>query len=133
MTFNKKDYYIEGKIYICGGFNGNDCLDSAEYYDPSNNQWTMITPMRNRRSGVGIAAYNNHIYAMGGFNGIVRLNSCEKYDPQTNRWTPMPDMYTLRSNFALQVRLSWLYIDASNSNMPHFLNFILFRLLMDAC
>lgn len=40
-------------VYICGGFDGQECLQTAEYYDPVTNQWTMIQPMRSRRSGVG--------------------------------------------------------------------------------
>jgi len=48
---------MPGKIYICGGFNGQECLHNAESYDPAANQWTMIAPMRNRRSGVGVIAY----------------------------------------------------------------------------
>lgn len=52
------------RIYICGGFNGQECMNSAEYFDPKTNQWTMIAPMRNRRSGIGLIAYHNSIYAM---------------------------------------------------------------------
>ncbi len=39
-------------------------MNSAEYYDPKTNQWTIIAPMRNRRSGVGVIAYHNSIYAL---------------------------------------------------------------------
>jgi hypothetical protein len=39
-------------------------MNSAEYFDPKTNQWTMIAPMRNQRSGVGVIAYHNSIYAV---------------------------------------------------------------------
>ena len=39
-------------------------MNSAEYFDPKTNQWTMIAPMRNRRSGIGVIAYHNSIYAL---------------------------------------------------------------------
>ena len=39
-------------------------MNSAEYFDPETNQWTIIAPMRSRRSGIGVIAYNNSIYAM---------------------------------------------------------------------
>ena len=48
---------LSDRIYICGGFNGSECLGHAECYDPRANQWTMLTPMRSRRSGVGVIAY----------------------------------------------------------------------------
>lgn len=57
------EFYAD-RIYICGGFNGQECMNSAEYFDPKTNQWTMIAPMRNRRSGVGVIAYHNSIYAL---------------------------------------------------------------------
>ena len=52
------------RIYICGGFNGQECMNSAEYFDPKTNQWTMIAPMRHRRSGVAAIAYHSCIYVL---------------------------------------------------------------------
>lgn len=107
------------RIYICGGFNGQECMNSAEYFDPKINQWTIIAPMRHRRSGIGIIAYHNCIYALfvtrtvvsminsssprGGFNGSTRMNSVERYNPKTNTWMSISDMYNPRSNFAIEV------------------------------
>ena len=39
-------------------------MNSAEYFDPKTNQWTMIAPMRHRRSGVGVIGYHQCIYAL---------------------------------------------------------------------
>nr|KAG5693716.1 hypothetical protein BaRGS_008358 [Batillaria attramentaria] len=94
---------LMGTIYICGGFNGQECLNSAEYYDPVANQWTLIAPMRNRRSGVGVIAYHGQVYALGGFNGITRMNTGERYCPKSRTWTTIPEMYSPRSNFAVGV------------------------------
>lgn len=59
--------------------------------------------MRNRRSGVGVIAYNGMIYALGGFNGITRMNTGERYSPETRSWTTIPEMFSPRSNFAIGV------------------------------
>ena len=59
--------------------------------------------MRNRRSGVGVIAYNGMIYALGGFNGITRMNTGERYCPVRNTWSTIPEMYSPRSNFAIEV------------------------------
>ena len=48
-----------------GGFNGTECMNSAEYYNPNNNQWTNIAQMRSRRSGIGIIAHHGFIFAIG--------------------------------------------------------------------
>lgn len=52
------------QVYICGGFNGNECLFTAEVYNAESNQWTVIAPMRSRRSGIGVIAYGEHVYAV---------------------------------------------------------------------
>jgi kelch-like protein 10 len=93
-----------GRIYIAGGFNGQECLNSAEYYEPGTNQWTVIAPMLHRRSGVGIIAYDDAIFAVGGFDGVERLCNTERYSVATNTWSLIADMYNRRSNFAIEVR-----------------------------
>ena len=90
-------------MYICGGFNGQECLNTAEYFIPDTGQWTLITNMNNRRSGVGVIAYNDCIYALGGFNGVTRMNTGERYCPRSRQWVDIPDMYSPRSNFATEV------------------------------
>lgn len=39
-------------------------------YDPETNQWTIIAPMRSRRSGVSCIAYHNHVYVIGNYSKI---------------------------------------------------------------
>jgi len=104
VQLNWKSSTVLGRVYIAGGFNGQECLNSAEYYDPATNQWTMIAPMRNRRSGVGVIAHYGHVYSVGGFNGITRMNNGERYNPDTNSWTNIAEMYSPRSNFGIEVR-----------------------------
>lgn len=70
-------------IYICGGFNGIECLNSCESYSAETNQWTIITPMRNRRSGVSCIGYHSSVFVIGGFNGISRMCGGEKFNPDT--------------------------------------------------
>ncbi|KAL1469762.1 hypothetical protein MTO96_024848 [Rhipicephalus appendiculatus] len=93
----------DGYVYVTGGFSGNECLSSAERYDPTADQWTIIACVRFRRSGVGCIGFRNCVYAIGGFNGTTRLASAEKYNPETNMWTSLPNMYTPRSNFAVAI------------------------------
>ena len=57
-------YFCVCQTYICGGFTGNECLSSAESFNPETNQWTLIAPMSSRRSGVGVIAYADLVYAV---------------------------------------------------------------------
>lgn len=78
-------------------------LNSAEFYNPEIDQWTLITPMLTPRSGIRVLAYKTTIYAVGGFNGVSRLNTIERYNMKSNTWEPGPEMSTARSNFAIEV------------------------------
>ena len=111
------------RIYICGGFNGVNCMSSAEFYCGDTNQWTIIHPMGSQRSGCGVISFENYIYAIGGFNGSERLKSGERYDPRTNRWTPIAEMATMRSNFAIEV--GQLFLVGLKQNMTLIIRFYL--------
>ena len=65
---------------MCGGFNGNECLFTAECYSCSTNQWTLIAPMRSRRSGVGIIAYGKQVYAVRSRSNKIKSPALIKHD-----------------------------------------------------
>ena len=52
------------QVYICGGYNGTVCQQSAECYDPQTDLWTLITPMGVPRSGVEVVTYDDQVYAV---------------------------------------------------------------------
>lgn len=52
---------LNDKVYIAGGFNGQDILSTAEVYDPSTNQWTFISVMNTARSGVSLVSYRSEM------------------------------------------------------------------------
>lgn len=66
-------------------------------YDPDDDQWTTIKPMKNKRLGVGLAVVNRILYAIGGYDGEKRLNSCESYHPENDEWNYIKPMNTVRS------------------------------------
>ncbi|GFN92473.1 kelch-like protein 10 [Plakobranchus ocellatus] len=101
---------LNGEIYICGGFNGSECLCSAEVYNPVSDQWTLIPPMSSRRSGVGVISYNGAIYAVGGFDGVSRTSTAERYSPSDRAWSNLPEMYNARSNFGIEVIDDMLFV-----------------------
>uniref|UniRef100_A0A8C5E3C5 Uncharacterized protein n=1 Tax=Gouania willdenowi TaxID=441366 RepID=A0A8C5E3C5_GOUWI len=93
---------LDNKIYICGG-QSNRVLNTAEYYNPDTNQWTLITPMGTHRCGLGVVAYMGHIFAVGGSDGSRDLRSAEAYDPETNTWYDVPEMVHTHWDFGIAV------------------------------
>lgn len=52
------------QIYICGGYDGNVVLQTAESYNPETNQWTVIAPMLSRRAGIGVVGHADQVYVV---------------------------------------------------------------------
>lgn len=77
---------FNGKIYVCGGYDGTTFLQSAEVYDPAVGGWTYITPMRVTRSRVALVANCGRLFAIGGYDGISNLSSVEAYDVEQDSW-----------------------------------------------
>ena len=58
------------KIYVIGGFTGQEILDSVEVYDTDSKEWTFGPRLNRFRSGVKAIVHQNKIWVMGGFDGI---------------------------------------------------------------
>lgn len=48
---------LEGFMYVAGGAESWNCLNSVERYNPENNTWTLVAPMNVARRGAGIAVH----------------------------------------------------------------------------
>uniref|UniRef100_A0A0N5AKA3 BACK domain-containing protein n=1 Tax=Syphacia muris TaxID=451379 RepID=A0A0N5AKA3_9BILA len=95
---------LNGIAYVIGGFDGNNCLDSLEYYDCMQNRWTTIRkPMSEPRSGLGSVALGNAIFVCGGFDRRKRLGTSALFDPREGRWHSMAEMKVGRSNFGIEL------------------------------
>lgn len=115
-----------GKIYIVGGFDGNNCTNTVEMYDPAQDRWSMLPPMSISRSGVSCISHRGFIYALGnltnlssvqfttrnttpnifssgGYSGIDRLRTVERLDVKANHWSPVASMKSPRSNFTVAI------------------------------
>ena len=71
---------MAGRLYaIGGGWTGY--LSFNEWYDPQQNQWTVLpTPFIGQWRGLGLAAIGNDIYVLGGWTGQYQA-VVEKYNP----------------------------------------------------
>ncbi|XP_070610132.1 kelch-like protein 6 [Erythrolamprus reginae] len=85
---------LSGKVYVLGGFDGVQRLNSVEIYDSFHNCWSEATPLMVNVSSFGAASYKNKLYVIGGGpNGKLATDNTQCYDPTTNNWclkNPMP-------------------------------------------
>jgi len=59
--------YMDGYVYVFGGFDGTDIKNYCEKYDVKNNTWSVIAPMAVNRAYTSILRYgSDFIFVIGG-------------------------------------------------------------------
>uniref|UniRef100_A0A8C5I5S2 BTB domain-containing protein n=1 Tax=Gouania willdenowi TaxID=441366 RepID=A0A8C5I5S2_GOUWI len=90
---------LNGRLIAAGGYNREECLRTVECYDPKEDSWTFIAPMRTPRARFQMAALMGQLYVIGGSNGHSDELSCgEMYNPRTDDWVQVPELRTNRCN-----------------------------------
>ncbi|NXE93160.1 NS1BP protein, partial [Menura novaehollandiae] len=100
---------LGGYLYIIGGAESWNCLNSVERYNPENNTWTLLAPMNVARRGAGVAVRDGKLFVGGGFDGTHAVNCVEMYDPARNEWKMMGSMTTPRSNAGITTVANTIY------------------------
>jgi hypothetical protein len=80
---NIQGAYLDGKIYVPGGYIGSHITENA-IYDIATDTWTTGAALPIAHSGA-TAAYNGKIYDFGGNGANTQLDI---YDPATDTWAP---------------------------------------------
>ncbi len=89
---------VDGKIYCMGGLQNvayvSTATNQVEIYDPTNNTWTIGTPMPWAVYGASAIYYNSKIYVLGGRTNSGNLvQNILVYDFVTDTWSvgaPLP-------------------------------------------
>jgi hypothetical protein len=63
--------YLNGFVYVFGGYNGNDIFNSVERYDLQNDTWSLSGNMNINRAYTSLLRYgNDYIFIIGGAQGL---------------------------------------------------------------
>jgi len=107
--------YLDGKLYIVGGFRGAsfDPINAVRIYDIATGTWTDGPPMPTARGAMAVTVLNGKIHAIGG-NALnapalnpgehnvgpdaSSVGTHEVFDPATGQWTRLPPMPTARNH-----------------------------------
>ena len=83
---------------------------SAEFYDPSLNQWSSLPSMNKGRSGNALVACNDHLFCLGGYHDTDRyLSSVEMLGDLKGPWKYVQPMQTSRTEFAAVNCMGYIY------------------------
>lgn len=81
LTFKRLQFgvaVLNFHVYVVGGRNGLQTLNTVDCYDPIANSWLSIPPMCSYRHGVSVATLCGPLYAVGGHDGWSYLSSAER-------------------------------------------------------
>lgn len=70
---------LDSHVYVVGGRNGLQTLNTVDCFNPVTNYWLSIPPMCSYRHGVSVATLCGPLYAVGGHDGWSYLSSVERY------------------------------------------------------
>ncbi len=73
---------FEGQMYLFGGWDGEQALDSVYIYDPDEDAWREGTPMPTARFDAGAGEAGGKIFVIGGWDGERALTVNEVYFPE---------------------------------------------------
>lgn len=113
---------IKGKIYLFGGFDGNNSVNNFFEYDPNTDSYRSITHLQPIQHGHVAVAVNDRMYVMGGVVAGTILNQCISYDPSNNAWathvsSPLGNTYSFAAGLEKQI---YLYGGSRNTDpTPH--------------
>jgi len=94
---------LAGRLWVCGGYNGERVVSSLESFDPQDSHWTTEADLPRPRFGIALAASTAEglsLYAIGGSNGEYVSKAVDIFDVKTRKWRMGPDMLTARSSCA---------------------------------
>ncbi|XP_075118273.1 kelch-like protein 10 [Leptodactylus fuscus] len=111
--------YLNGYIYLIGGFDGSDYLRNVQCFDPMKKTWHEAASMNYKRGHVCVTVLDNYIYAMGGFDGQQTLHTVERYDPEANRWTLISSMQEKRKDAGATTLNGKIYICGGSNGQDY--------------
>ncbi|XP_068684095.1 influenza virus NS1A-binding protein-like [Montipora foliosa] len=97
---------MNGKIYVAGGININEgrytMLKSCEVYDPSTNEWQVMSNLKVCRQAANMVCVQEALYVVGGFKDIQKSSrelSVEVFELKACEWKSKS---TIPTNFENQ-------------------------------
>ena len=83
---------LQGLLYVAGGIafsseHGGRRCDTAQRYNPSTNSWTVVAPLKRRKSSVCLVSDTHYLYCIGGLADDGFLSDVDRYDLMLNVWT----------------------------------------------
>ncbi|MFQ5716801.1 MAG: Kelch repeat-containing protein [Nitrospinales bacterium] len=104
--------FLDGKIYVIGGFTSKGIADKVEVLDLKTGSWAEVSPLPRPLHHTSALAVNGRIYVIGGFHSGLwtPVASVYEYDPAADQWREKRSMPTARGAMAAGVIGGKIYV-----------------------
>ncbi|PAV60513.1 hypothetical protein WR25_25525 isoform A [Diploscapter pachys] len=117
MRFGRSDAAAatgNGRLFVSGGFDGRDSLNSVAMYLPSANSWTEVTVLPYRVTAHAMLHNGSSLIVLGGVTGGDRTprsveNKVLVWNQTMWRWENLPCMCYARYSLTYSANLCYLY------------------------
>ena len=96
--------FVDGILYVIGGYGLSQIVDVNEAYDPLSNEWISKSSMPTPRHHAASAVVDDQLFVIGGrtvgLYPIVNTNITERYDPKEDKWMILESMPSKRSGIS---------------------------------
>ena len=82
----------DGIIYVAGGYDGAEAVDTLYAYNIASNTWSTLAPMPQALYAPGFGAINGKLYVASGYAFGTIFNTLQIYDIATDTWTTGRDV-----------------------------------------
>jgi len=91
---------FRNSLVVAGGCDGSENLASIEVYISAFDEWKIVSPLQQARSGNCLVACDNYLYALGGWCDGKCLSSVERVSELNKPWKCISPMLLQRRWFA---------------------------------
>lgn len=92
-------YVYERKLYLVGGREGKNPVQSLEAFDLDTQQWETLSPMGSVRVFYSVVGIKDEIYVIGGLVPMIGIcKVVERYSIHDDMWSRIADLKEIRSD-----------------------------------
>ena len=92
---------LDNKLFVVGGWDGQNRMRSGEVYNPTKRQWEDLPEMIVPRSNYSLTVVDGQLLVAGGYDGGNVTCRAEVLNKYTNVWEEVGELPTARSALAI--------------------------------